>query len=226
MKIKIVDIETIPEQACTVKPEFDPSSVKHGNTKDPDKRQAKEDKERTAFEDSLTKKMSLHPDLCEVVCVVGMLFDTSSKETTETIMIGEESSIIESAWGFIGEPRVDCPLVTFNGIGFDLPVLFHRAMSLGIPVKGTAYRELTSSSRYHPSTLHYDIMQIMAGWDKQRWESLNFYLKKFGLPEKTQQGGAVFEMWKKGEVDAIAEYCKHDVLSTANLFARLEDWIA
>ena len=69
MKFYSFDIETIPNPAIPEDciPQFDPETVKHGNTKDPEKRKAKEDEERAKFQENLIKTMSLDPAL-SVVC--------------------------------------------------------------------------------------------------------------------------------------------------------------
>ena len=112
--------------------------------------------------------------------------------------------------------------MSFNGNGFDLPALLHRAMHLNIPMSRRIYNELT---RRYSTKSHIDLMQVLADWDRQKWESLDFYLKSFGLGGKTGDGGQVYGMWKDGKIDEIEEYCMNDVLSTAKLFARIESWI-
>ena len=65
-KYMIIDIETIPDEDISVdlKPKFDPDSIKLGNIKDEEKRQAKIEAERRAFENGLTKKMSVNFMCC------------------------------------------------------------------------------------------------------------------------------------------------------------------
>ena len=72
MDYAVFDIETIPCQSLPegVKPEFDPDTVKLGNVKDQAKIDEKREKAKQEFEEGLIKKMSLDPDLCEVVCFV------------------------------------------------------------------------------------------------------------------------------------------------------------
>ena len=101
-------------------------------------------------------------------------------------------------------------------------MLLHRAMDLNIPVSGRIYKDIT---KRYSITHHYDLIQVLAGWDKQRWEKLDFYLRRFGIGGKTGDGSQVYGMWQKGEIQKIEEYCKNDVLSTAKLFARVESWI-
>jgi len=224
MIIATFDIETVPSTNLPTEiiPQFDPSTVKHGNTKDIAIRDAKEAKARAIFNAGLTKTMSLHPDLCEVVCFVGMRYDTISGEHEDTVVSGEPEAVL-AAWKFISDAyHAFIPLVSYNGIGFDLPVLLHRAMDLNVTMSGRIYQDLT---KRYSITYHYDLMQLLAGWDRQKWESLNFYLQRFGIGKKTGDGGDVYKMWKAGRTEQIEAYCKSDVLLTAKLFARIEKWI-
>ena len=224
MKIAAFDIETIPHQNLPqgTKPEFDPSTVKHGNTKDQAIKDAKEAKARAIFNAGLVKTMSLHPDLCEVVTFCGMRYDTISGEHEDTV-VSCEPDAVSSAWRFLSNAyHAFVPIVSYNGIGFDLPVLWHRSMELNVSISGRIYQDLT---KRYSITHHYDLMQILAGWDRQKWKSLNFYLQRFGIGKKTGDGGDVYKMWKAGRTEQIEAYCKSDVELTAKLFARLESWI-
>jgi 3'-5' exonuclease len=224
MEIACFDIETIPHQNLpeNVKPEFDPKSVKHGNTKDPTKRAAKESAERAKFNNTIIKTMSLHPDLCEVVCFGGMIFDTVTGEHEDTIITGDEDAV-KGAWEWImAATRTFTPLVSYNGIAFDLRVLMHRAIDLHIPVSGRVYHEIT---RRYSITYHFDLMQVMADWDRQSWMGLDFWLKRFGIGQKNGSGGDVYQMYLDGKIKEIGEYCLNDVLLTARLFSRVEPWV-
>jgi len=224
MQIAVFDIETIPNQNLPdgVAPKFDPLSVKHGRTKDQAKRDAKEAAERAKFNAGLNKKMSLHPDQCEVVCFCGAIYDTTTGDADRLTISGEPATISDG-WKFIYDAyHKAIPIVSFNGNGFDLPVMLHRAMYLNITMSRRIYNELT---RRYSTKSHIDLMQVLADWDRQKWESLDFYLKSFGLGGKTGDGGQVYGMWKNGKHKEIEEYCMNDVLSTCKLFARVEGWI-
>ncbi len=134
-----------------------------------------------------------------------------------------EPETVENGWWWIKEAyKSFTPLVSFNGVSFDLPVMLHRAIDLQVPVSGRMFKDITR--RYNPQG-HYDLMQILAGWDRQKWEPLDFYLKRFGIGGKTGNGSQVYGMWKEGRLKEIEEYCITDVLKTAQLFTRLEPWI-
>jgi len=225
MLVASIDCETIPNQNLpeSVIPQFDPTTVKLGNVKDPDKRESKIAAERAKFNHTLDKTMSLSPDLCQVVCFCGAVYDTETGEDSERIRVSKEPATIWDGWKFIYNAYHNAiPIVSFNGNGFDLPVMLHRAMDLKVPMSRRIYNDIT---RRYSTKSHFDLMQVLADWDRQRWQPLDFYLKRYGVGEKTGDGSQVYGMWKDGKHKEIEEYCISDVLNTAKLFARLEGWL-
>ena len=224
------DLETIPNQLLPegCKPEFDPESVKYGNTKDPVKMQAKEDAEREKFNDALSKKMSLDPSLCSV-CTFGM-----AKKTGEEFFVNayqltgddedDDFEAISLAINTITDAyRERIPLISFNGLGFDLPVLFFRAIAQDIPIDSEMWRQI---NRRYANPHHYDLMQILAGWDKQRWKGQDFYAKLFGFDGKGDfDGSMVWPAYQAGDFETIEDYCKKDVIMLSKIFDRVEPWI-
>lgn len=230
MEIFGFDIETIPCQIIPAEclPQFDPGSVAHGNTTDPAKRKTKELREREKFNNTITKKMSISPDLCQLCTFAGIRFDTETDEALETVAIqvtDDDLEAVADGWEAIQQMYLKrTPIVTFNGRGFDFPVMLHRAMLQDVVVDPAVYRNLTP--RYG-GPYHYDLMEILADYDKNRWRSMDFYLKLFGIGAKTDgmDGSKVYDTWMNGHFDQIKSYCIDDVLSTCRLFARVQPWI-
>jgi len=224
MEIATFDIETVPADLPEdLIPKFDPSTVKLGNIKDEDKIKQKLAIARAMFTADLTKRMSLHPDLCQVVCFVGYRYDTITRHRVSFTAVSGGAKSVRKGWEFIHAAYTQyVPLASYNGIGFDLPVLLHRAMLLNIPVPPGMYADITKrySVRYH-----YDLMQVLSGWDRTRWESLDFYLRRFGIGVKEGNGKGVYKLWKEGKFEQIEEYCKKDVELTCGLFSRVEPWV-
>lgn len=221
MNFATFDIETIPSTTLPegVTPEFDPDTVKVGNIKDPVKAKGKIGQAKLDFDEALNKKMSLDPDLCEVVCFVG------NKEGINYSQWTAKAELVKYAWDFIKDAYLDhIPLVSFNGTGFDLPVLWHQAMKLNIPVSPQVYYDLT---KRYDNKYHYDIMELLSTWDfaKKKTKPLAFYLKLFGIGEKTGDGSEIYGWHKAGEYDKIREHCEQDVKLTAKLFEKLAPYI-
>jgi len=235
MKICALDLETIPSQVIseTARPQFDPNDIKVGNVKDPIKINEKIEKARQEFEIGLSKKMSTDKDLCQITTFVGYIYTTSigkkkiiNEEVLQWPPLDSEYEVVDGAWDFIKWAySKKIPLVTFNGNGFDLPVLFAAAMRLDIPISKSMYDALIF--RYE-NNHHYDLMKILTGETHPvAGKTLDFYLSLFQLGNKTEDmdGSKVYPLWQAKEYDKISEYCKQDVLMTAKLFERVEPWI-
>ena len=233
MKIFAIDCETIPNQlipkACV--PEFDPSEIKYGNTKDPAKRAEKEATEKEKFQESLNKKMSLDPALCQLVTFVGIKFDTDKEEILSETVVQltnedehDDLTAIADAWESITANYLErIPIITFNGWSFDLPVLVMRAMLQDVNVDKYMFDRLMMR---HSNQYHFDLMQILANWDKQRWHSLDFYFRLFGLGDKSDfDGSIVFDAYQNKEFEKIASYCFKEVVLLCKLFGSIEPWI-
>jgi 3'-5' exonuclease len=116
-------------------------------------------------------------------------------------------------------------MVTFNGRGFDLPVLETRAMkhSFSIPryfgLQGANYR----GSRY-AETLHFDLCDYLSNFGAvYRRGSLDILAKLIGLPGKYNIAGEDIEyLFRQGRQKEINQYCMTDVLQTYLLFLRVE----
>jgi 3'-5' exonuclease len=116
-------------------------------------------------------------------------------------------------------------MVTFNGRGFDLPVLETRAMkhSLSLPryfgQQGANYR----GSRY-AEALHFDLCDYLSNFGAvNRRGSLDILAKLIGLPGKyTIAGDDIEYLFRQGRQKEINQYCMTDVLQTYLLFLRVE----
>lgn len=111
-------------------------------------------------------------------------------------------------------------LVTFNGRGFDLPLLELAAFRYGVAVP--AYFANKSSLRYRYGDGHVDLMEFLSNHGAVRLAGgLNLFSKLLGKPGKVEASGdKVYEMFRRGELQAINDYCCFDVLDTYFVFLR------
>jgi predicted PolB exonuclease-like 3'-5' exonuclease len=236
MKIATIDIETIPNQRIPelCKPCFDPDEIKTGNIKDPAKIAAKIQEAKESFESDIIKKMSVTPSLAQLCTFVGIQYDTTTEEVINKTSIqvtkeydADDYDAVSEGWQFIRMAHNSkIPIVSFNGIGFDLPVLWHRAIAQDIPVDQRMYARVTP--RYG-GYLHYDLLGLLAGWtlDKMKGHNLEFFLNLYGIGTKGgMDGSKVYEAWQLGEYNKIQQYCESDVLQTCKLFQRVESWVS
>ena len=108
-------------------------------------------------------------------------------------------------------------LVTFNGRGFDLPLLELAAFRWGI-----CAREHFQSSRNRYNGSHLDLQELMTNFSAYRLNGgLNLLAKLLGKPGKMAVAGdQVYRMHKEGQAREINEYCMFDTLDTYFVFLR------
>jgi len=110
-------------------------------------------------------------------------------------------------------------LVTFNGRGFDLPVLELQALRHGIPAPTYFARRARRFDDHH-----LDLQDFLTNYGDFRIRGgLNLLLKSIGMPGKTGiDGSQVQELFEAGRMDEIHRYCRSDVIQTYFLFLRVQ----
>ncbi|MEO6928980.1 MAG: 3'-5' exonuclease [Casimicrobiaceae bacterium] len=128
---------------------------------------------------------------------------------------------------FEGVEKFTPQLVSWNGGGFDLPVLHHRALIQGVAAPrywdwGDEDRDFKYNnylSRYH--TRHIDLMDVLAGFQPRASAGLDAMAKLCGFAGKIGVGGAeVANAVADGRIDEVRSYCECDVMNTYLLFQR------
>ena len=120
-------------------------------------------------------------------------------------------------------------LVSWNGSGFDLPVLHYRALLHGIAAprywetgdEDTAFRWNNYISRYH--WRHTDLMDVIAAYQPRAFAPLDEVATILGFPGKMGMSGAsVWDSYLRGGINEIRHYCETDVLNTYLIYLRFE----
>ena len=118
-------------------------------------------------------------------------------------------------------------LVSWNGGGFDLPVLNYRALIHGVTAAkywdwGDDDREFKFNNylgRYH--TRHLDLMDVLAMYQPRAAAGLDAMARLCGFPGKLgMDGGDVHAAILAGQQDAVRRYCETDVMNTYLLYQR------
>jgi predicted PolB exonuclease-like 3'-5' exonuclease len=120
-------------------------------------------------------------------------------------------------------------LVSWNGGGFDLPVLHYRGLIHG--VTAARYWELGDDdrefkwnnyiNRYH--TRHLDLMDLLALYQPRAAAPLDDLAKLAGFAGKLGLDGArVWETYRAGGLKSIRDYCETDVVNTYLVYCRLQ----
>ncbi len=120
-------------------------------------------------------------------------------------------------------------LVSWNGSGFDLPVLHYRALLHG--VTATTYWESGENqqnfrwnnylNRFHYR--HLDLMDVLSSYQNKAFAPLDEIASMLGFPGKMgMSGNKVWEHFLKGDSKGIRDYCETDVLNTYCIYLRFE----
>jgi predicted PolB exonuclease-like 3'-5' exonuclease len=130
----------------------------------------------------------------------------------------DEKLSLEQFAGIMKEHRPT--LVTYNGRGFDVPLINLRAFRYGLSMPFNFGKDF----RYRFSTSgHYDVADDMTDFGAAYRYKLGDAAQLIGLPGKLGiDGSKVWGYYKEGRLEEIVEYCNLDVLETACLFMRLQ----
>ena len=170
--------------------------------------------------------------LQRVVAVSGVLRRRSRSGESTDIRIwslgSPESSEKELVESFFRLVDLRSPtLVTWNGGGFDLPLLVYRALHLGVSAgryfetRDPDFRFNNYLNRYHER--HTDLMDVFSGHQLRAAAPLDELARFLGLPGKGEMRGEDVESrYFAGEIDAIREYCEADALLTWLIYLRFD----
>jgi len=138
----------------------------------------------------------------------------------------EESEIVAGFFKYFDKTKPR--LVSYNGRGFDLPVLKYRAMAHGVQAPAlhlTGDKWNSYTSRYS-TDWHCDLLETLSDYGASARCKMNEVCSILGFPGKFGvDGSKVTEMYENGEVDAIRHYCETDVLNTYLLYLRQQHHI-
>lgn len=130
---------------------------------------------------------------------------------------------------FEGIDKYTPQIVSWNGGGFDLPVLHYRGLIHGIQCarywdQGEDDKDFKWNnyiSRYH--SRHLDLMDLLAMYTGRANAPLDDLAKLIGLPGKLgMDGSKVWESYQQGKLAEIRNYCETDVVNTYLVFARFQ----
>lgn len=163
------------------------------------------------------------PTHLQQVVAISAVYRNSQQDRFSLWTIGDETSsekeIVQNF--FSGVDKHTPTLVTWNGGGFDLPVLHYRGLLNG--VQAPRYWDLGEDDstfkwnnylgRFH--LRHTDLMDVLAGYSPRAFAPLDDIAVLLGLPGKMGMSGAnVWEQYQAGEIKQIRDYCETDALNT------------
>ena len=142
----------------------------------------------------------------------------------------EEGDVIQAFFDRVEKYKPQ--LVSWNGGGFDLPVLQQRGMRHGVVAgrywdmgqdddSDREHRYNNYISRYH--LRHVDLMDLLALYQSKANAPLDAMAKLCGFPGKLgMDGSQVYAAYLEGRRDEIRRYCETDVMNTYLLWLRFE----
>lgn len=147
-----------------------------------------------------------------------------NKQTNTTHEVDEKAIINHF---FHGIETHQPTLVSWNGSGFDLPVLNYRALIHGISAPSfwdvgqhkPERKWQNYLSRYQWQ--HIDLMDVLSFYQPRATASLSDMAVLCGFPGKLGiDGGDVLALYQAGNLAEIEQYCETDVMTTYLLYLR------
>ncbi|MDY0271519.1 MAG: 3'-5' exonuclease [Advenella sp.] len=212
----VFDLETIP----------DAQGLRSLNGWDPDMPDAEVIEHATDIRIAQTGS-DFFPLHLQKIAVIGCVFRDDSGFRVKTLgkPDDDEAALINGFFKTI--ERYTPRLVSWNGNGFDLPVLHYRSLIHGVPAHrywdmGEEDRDFKYNnyiSRYH--NRHIDLMDLLAKYNGRANAPLDQLAKLCGFPGKLgMDGGQVWPAWQEGKADEVRAYCETDVVNTWLVYCR------
>lgn len=156
------------------------------------------------------------------IVVIGALLLDATYAVQRVGVIGEgkdEPAMLVDFARFLDERKPD--LISFNGRGFDLPVIAARCLRHGVPLR-YYYRARDVRYRFSPEG-HLDLMDFIADFGAAKSAKLDIVAKLCGMPGKVGVDGKdVGPMVHAGRIKEVREYCLCDVIQTTGVFLRVQ----
>jgi predicted PolB exonuclease-like 3'-5' exonuclease len=215
MNILVFDIETVPDTE---------GGAKLLDLKGLSKKNIIKAMEHTQFQKNGNIFQPLH---LHKIIAISVLYKNNEK--LSLLSLGEEDSkesdLLKLFFGIIDKYQPQ--LVSWNGKGFDSPVMHYRALLHGISSikywdKGENDRDFKWNNylnRYHDR--HLDLMDVLSGFKKPA--SLTDIAQLIGAPGKYGiDGSKVADYYLENDIRKIRDYCETDVLNTYLVYLRYQ----
>ena len=215
MNILVFDIETVPDTE---------GGAKLLDLKGLSEKNIIKAMEHTQFQKNGNIFQPLH---LHKIVAISVLYKNNDK--LSLLSLGEEDSkesdLLKLFFGAIDKYQPQ--LVSWNGKGFDAPVMHYRALLHGISSikywdKGEDDRDFKWNNylnRYHDR--HLDLMDVLSGFKKPA--SLTDIAQLIGAPGKYGiDGSKVADYYLENDIRKIRDYCETDVLNTYLVYLRYQ----
>jgi hypothetical protein len=160
------------------------------------------------------KKMSLDATIGRIACVGAVLIDDFKPIEANVFISDDEPAILREFWSYIAQNKCN-RFITHNGLHFDMPYLWRR--SVIAKVKPSIDLDLR---KYRTDPI-YDTMSVWGNWESRGFVSLDALSRALSVGSKSGSGSDVFELWRQGDLSAIANYCLDDCWLTYACYCRM-----
>lgn len=208
-----LDIETIPSQlpwvgeyvAGTVKP---PGTIKKAESLLKWEQESKADAVSEAMD-----KCSFDGALNHIICI-GLAIDDEDPIAIVADTPDQEAFLLQTFYSKIAGLPIVTRFVGHNISGFDLRVIKQRSIILGVKPCNHIPFDAKPWDRNPFDTMYF--------WDSKNNTKLDKIARAMGFEGKGDiDGSDVYPLWKAGEFDKIAQYCKDDVALTRHVYKKM-----
>jgi predicted PolB exonuclease-like 3'-5' exonuclease len=207
----VLDTESIPDGRLLAKVKYPGESLTPAEAVERAQAEARE----TSRDGSDFLPVTFHYPVAVCVLRVGVDFHLQNLACLDTPLF-RTADMVRTFWkGVASYPRAK--LVTFNGRGFDLPLLELAAFRYGCSAREHFYN---SRNRYGGN--HLDLFDWLSNYGACRLAGgLDLLAKLLGRPGKMEvSGDQVYPMHQAGQLQQINDYCMFDTLDTYFVFLR------
>jgi predicted PolB exonuclease-like 3'-5' exonuclease len=218
MSILVFDIESVPD--------YKSGRKIHKLTDDLSDKDVVKAMQHLQFQKSGSEFMPLH---LQKIVAISVLFE--NRDQLKVWSLGnkdsDEKEIIQRF--FEGVEQHTPTLVSWNGGGFDLPVLNYRSLLHGVQAPrywetgddDSSFRYNNYISRFH--WRHTDLMDVLGNFQPRAGAKLDQIATMLGFPGKFgMDGSLVWDKYQQGAIDEIRNYCETDVLNTYLVYLQFE----
>ncbi len=163
------------------------------------------------------------------IVAISLVLKTNDKLSVWSLgdVDADEKEIIQRF--FEGIERYTPTIVSWNGSGFDLPVLHYRSLLHGVVAQrywengedDQSFKWNNYLSRFH--SRHTDLMDVVSGYSPIAKAPLDQIATLLGFPGKMgMSGDKVWDCYVNGGIEEIRNYCETDVLNTYLVYLRYE----
>lgn len=218
MSILVFDIESVPD--------YEAGRKIHKLTDDLSDKDVVKAMQHLQFQKTGSEFMPLH---LQKIVAISVVFEKGDQVKVWSLgnIDSDEKEIIQRFYEGIEQHTPI--LVSWNGGGFDLPVLNYRSLVHGVQAPrywetgddDSSFRYNNYISRFH--WRHTDLMDVLANYQPRAGAKLDEIATMLGFPGKFgMDGSRVWEKYQEGAIEEIRNYCETDVLNTYLVYLQFE----